>query len=259
MSGRRFPRAFAQVRGLDGRRDPAAEDDRLGRRRYSQATHEYYRLFNEGVRDALGGHEAAEVLISSMNFGVIERLLRAGRWNELGDYVAEKAVQLERGGADFILLVSHTLHKVANRIIESVSVPFVDMIDVTAAAVRSRGLTRIGLLGTHATMADPFYRGRYSSLGVELLAPDEPSMVEVDRIIFDELCRAQILPNSREFYVRVIKTLEHSGAQGVILGCTEIPLLIREADLDGFPSFDMGRLHTSRAVEIALKGVARRA
>src|SRR5436309_10390379 len=98
----------------------------------SQATHEYYRRFNEGVGRALGGHEAAEVLIASMNFGVIERLLRAGRWDQIGDYVADKAVRLERAGADFLLLVSHTLHKAAHRIVEAVGVPFVDMIEVTA-------------------------------------------------------------------------------------------------------------------------------
>lgn len=221
----------------------------------SQATHEYYRRFNEGVRAALGGHEAAEVLIASMNFGVVERLLRAGDWDGIGGYVADKAVRLERAGADFLLLVSHTLHRVAHRVVEATGVPFVDMIEVTAATARSRGLSRMGLLGTACTMTDPFYRGRYAELGVEVVTPGREAVREVDRIIFEELCRGRALPDSRAYYRRVVEGLGRAGAEGVILGCTEITLLLGEGELGDIPVLDTTALHTTRAVELALEGV----
>ena len=162
------------------------------------ATREYYRLLDEGVQQALGGHNAAELLLYSVNFENIKRFIKNGQWDEAGDYLAGKAVQLENGGADFVLLVSNTLHRVAQRIAGSVKIPFIDLLDVTATAIRRRGLCRVGMLGTMPVMTDEFFRERYRHHGVELISPDEDEKVEVDRIIFDELCRGELRPASKK-------------------------------------------------------------
>ncbi len=216
------------------------------------ATRECYRLLDEGVQRALGGHNAAELLLYSVNFENIRRYLRNGQWDLIGDYLVEKAMRLEKGGADFLLLASNTLHRVAHRIVTAVNIPFVDMLDVTASAITQRGLRRVGMLGTMPVMSDVFFRDRYREHGVEILSPDDAAKTDVERIIFDELCHGRFLPASKEFYREVIETMRHKGAEGVVLGCTEIKLLISQADMPDFPVFDTTTLHCRKAVELAI-------
>jgi aspartate racemase len=216
------------------------------------ATREYYRLLDEGVQAALGGHNAAELLLYSVNFENIKQFIKNGQWEDAGLYLAGKAVQLENGGADFILLVSNTLHRVAHQISQAVRIPFIDILDVTAKAIRDRGLRRPGMLGTLPVMTHEFFRDRYLQHGVELVSPSPEELVEVDRIIFDELCRGELAPASKGRYLEVIEGMRRRGAEGVVLGCTEISLLISQADIPDFPVFDTTTLHCGKAVELAL-------
>jgi aspartate racemase len=218
------------------------------------ATREYYRLLDEGVQEAKGGHNAAELLLYSVNFENIKQFIKKGLWAEVGDYLVDKAVRLEKGGAAFILLVSNTLHRVSHRIVEAVDIPFIDLLDVTAAAIRQHGLRRVGMLGTIPVMSDDFFRQRYEELGVEIQSPDEIARKEVDRVIFEELCRGRMLPASKGFYRRVIERMRQEGAEGVVLGCTEIKLLIDQCDLPDYPVFDTTVLHCRKAVQLSLPG-----
>jgi aspartate racemase len=218
------------------------------------ATRECYRLLDEGVQSALGGHNAAELLLYSVNFENIRRFLQNGQWDDLGDYLTDKAVRLEKGGADFILLASNTLHRVAYRIVEAVDIPFIDMLDVTATAIRGWGVRRVGMLGTMPVMSDEFFRESYRTHGIELISPEPAAKAEVERIIFDELCRGQFLPSSKEYYRKVIERMEQEGAEGIVLGCTEIKLLISQLDIPDIPAFDTTTLHCANAVELALPG-----
>lgn len=221
----------------------------------SQATAEYYRLLNSGVQAILGDRNAAEILLCSVNFQNIERFVRNGQWDDAGTYLAEKACCLERGGADFIVMNSNTMHRVAYRIVEAIRIPFIDMYDVTAQAIRGQGLHKVGILGTLPVMTDSFYLEAYEKRGVELISPNEEAKREVDRIIFDELCRGHFLPVSKEYYCQVIHELECKGAQGIILGCTEIKLLINQSNLPDFPVFDTTTLHCEEAVRQCLRSI----
>jgi aspartate racemase len=218
----------------------------------AQATREYYRLFDEFVREALGGDNAAELLLYSMNFENIVAWLRDEDWDAIAAYVADKARRLECGGADFVLLVSNTLHRVSDRVASAIDIPFVDIFDATSEAIRAAGLTRVGLLGTFPVMTDPYYADRYLRHGVEVVVPGEADRREVDRIIFEELCRGVFLPESKATYRRVADDLLKAGAEGIILGCTEITLLIGAHDLGGIPTFDTARLHCQKAVSLCL-------
>ena len=216
------------------------------------ATRECYRLLDEGVQSALGGHNAAELLLYSVNFENIRRYLQNGQWDDISDYLVDKAIRLEKGGADFLLLASNTLHRVAHRIAEAVNIPFIDMLDVTATAITNRGLRRVGMLGTMPVMTDPFFRERYGAHGIEILSPDDAAKTEVERVIFNELCLGRFLPASKVFYRDVIETMRRKGAEGVVLGCTEIKLLISQADMPDFPFFDTTTLHCQKAVELSI-------
>jgi aspartate racemase len=216
------------------------------------ATRECYRLLDEGVQRALGGHNAAELLLYSVNFENIRRYLQNDQWDQIGDYLVDKAIRLEKGGADFLLLASNTLHRVAHRIVTAVNIPFIDMLDVTATAITERGIRRVGMLGTMPVMTDPFFRERYQAHGVEILSPEEAAKTEVERVIFDELCFGRFLPASKGFYRDVIETMRRRGAEGVVLGCTEIKLLISQGDMPDFPLFDTTTLHCQKAVELSI-------
>jgi aspartate racemase len=218
------------------------------------ATREYYRRLDEGVQAALGGQNAAEILLYSVNFENIRRCIENGRWDDVADYLVDKALRLERGGADFVLLVSNTLHRVADKIAAATHVPFVDMLDLTATTIREKGLRKVGMLGTLPVMRDEFYRERYGRHGVDILSPDEADQREVNRVIFDELCRGRFLPTSKANYRAVIEGMRQRGAEGVVLGCTEIGLLIDESGLPDLPVFDTTDLHCQKAIELALEG-----
>jgi aspartate racemase len=216
------------------------------------ATREYYRLLDEGVQAALGGHNAAELLLYSVNFENIKRFIKNGQWDEAGLYLAGKAVQLQNGGADFILLVSNTLHRVADKISQAVHIPFLDMLEVTAKRIREVGLRRVGMLGTLPVMTQEFFKDRYRQHGVELISPAQAELAAVDRIIFEELCRGALVPASKECYRAIVRGMRQRGAEGVVLGCTEIKLLIDQSDIPDFPFFDTTTLHCQKAVELAL-------
>ncbi|MFG3229222.1 aspartate/glutamate racemase family protein [Kitasatospora sp. NPDC048194] len=218
-----------------------------------ESTAEYYRLLNELTRDRLGGLHSARLVLHSVDFAEIERLQTAGRWEEAGSVLARAARSLEAAGADLLLICTNTMHKVADQVAAAVSVPLLHLADATAQAVRAAGVRRVGLLGTAFTMEQDFYRGRLASHGLEVLVPEEDARALVHRVIYEELCVGIVREESRAAYRRVIGDLVAAGAEGVILGCTEIELLVRPED-SPVPVFPTTRLHAKAAVAAALDG-----
>ena len=216
-----------------------------------ESTAEYYRLANELVRERLGGLHSARVLLSSVDFAEIERLQVAGAWDEAGDLLAAEAARLAAGGAELLVLCTNTMHKVADRVQAATAVPLLHLADATAGAVLAAGVRRVGLLGTAFTMEQAFYRDRLASHGLEVLVPDDADRDLVHRVIYDELVVGVVREESREAYRQVIARLVADGAQGVVLGCTEIELLVGQAD-SPVPVFPTARLHVEAAVEAAL-------
>jgi len=218
----------------------------------SQSTIEYYRLLDEGINDARGGHSASDLLIRSVDFGDVERFIRTEQWERAGEYLADAARDLEAGGAEFVLMATNTMHRVAPAIERALSVPFVHIVDVTADAVSAAGLDTVGVLGTDAVMTGDFYRDRFAEHGIDVVVPGPSDREVVDEIVFEELTKGEIREESRSTYLRVIDDLTDAGAQGVVLGCTEIDLLIDQADRPNVPMFDTTALHVERAVEYSL-------
>jgi aspartate racemase len=213
---------------------------------------EYYRMINEEVKQRLGGVHSAQSLMYSVDFAEIETLQHSGQWQQAGIMLADAALRLERGGADLLVLCTNTMHLVADAITSAVSIPFLHIADPTAAAIRAKGMRTIGLLGTRFTMEQPFYRDRLiEQHGLNVLIPDEPDRAEIHRIIYEELILGQIRSDSRERYLAVIERLSAAGAEGIILGCTEIGLLI-QPEHTPVPLFDTTRLHAIAAVDWAL-------
>ncbi len=218
-----------------------------------ESSAEYYRLLNSEMKARLGGHHNARSLMATVDFAEIEALQRAGDWDALGGLMAQAARQLERGGADIVLLATNTMHRVCASIEAAISIPFLHIADPTGTALRAAGVTRVGLLGTRYTMEQDFYVGRLREVhGIEAIVPDADERDDVHRIIYDELCHGVVKDVSRAVYQRVIDALAARGAQGVILGCTEITLLIGAGD-SSLPVFDTTALHAKAAVDWALK------
>jgi len=216
-----------------------------------ESTAIYYRLTNELVRERLGGLHSARILMTSLDFADVENLQVSSAWDRAGALLAEEAIRLEAAGADLLVLCTNTMHKVAHAIEEVATIPLLHLGDVTAAAVRSAGLDTVGLLGTAFTMSQEFYRGRLESHGLQVLVPDEPDQKMVHRVIYDELCQGVVREESRSAYVDVVQRLLDRGAQGVVLGCTEIEMLLDADDLT-VPSFPTTRIHVEAAVDAAL-------
>ena len=216
----------------------------------SVATEEYYNLINKKVREIEGGHNIAEMVIVSVNFGNIERFVRTENWEDAGDYLSEKAKKIESAGAVCLFLATNTMHKVRDRIKESISIPFIDIFETVSKEIIKSGKKKVGMLGTYPVMTDEFYIKAYRELGVELISPDEDEKKEVDRIIFDELTKNKFPLTSKDYYIQVIKNLSDKGAEGIILGCTEIKLLINQSDIPQVPLFDTTNLHCNLAAEI---------
>jgi aspartate racemase len=217
-----------------------------------ESSAEYYRLINEAVKERLGGLHSARSIMLSVDFAEIEAMQQAGRWEEAGVALAAAARGLERAGADCLVLCTNTMHKVADAITAEANVPFIHIADATAAAIRERGLRRVGLLGTRFTMEEPFYRGRLEARhGLEVLVPEADERAAVNRVIYEELCLGVVREESRAQYRAIMGRLAERGAQGIILGCTEITLLVTAAD-SAAPLFDTTRLHALAAVEFAL-------
>ncbi len=218
----------------------------------NQATGEYYRLINERINERLGGWDNGEIVIVSVNFGNIEAFVRQGRWTEARAYLAEKIGRLERAGAEVIVCVSNTMHRVVEPIMAERATPFIHIADPTGAAIQRAQLRRIALLGTLPVMRSLELRQRFKErFGIDIVAPNDTDMATVDRIIFDELVRRDLREESKREYLRIAHDLRAQGAEGIILGCTEIFLLIGQADLPGFPVFDTTELHVSAAVAFA--------
>jgi aspartate racemase len=218
-----------------------------------QATADYYRRLNRAVNDRLGGWNTAELLVSSMNFALSEAWVRRGEWDAAAEYLGGRARALEAAGAELLLCVSNTLHRVADRFAAGLRIPFLHIVDPTAAAIRAAGLSRVGLLGTKPVMATDFLKRRYlERFGVTILVPHAAEQEAIDRIIFDELCRGRFLPESKARYLANVDALAAAGAEAVILGCTEIPLLISQADRPQIRMFDTVELHVAAAVTQAL-------
>lgn len=217
-----------------------------------ESSAEYYRLVNEAVKERLGGLHSARSVLLTVDFAEIEAMQHEGRWDEAGARLAEAAQSLERAGADCVVLCTNTMHKVADTITAALRVPFIHIADATAAAIQARGLRRIGLLGTRFTMEEAFYKGRLADRhGLQVLVPEAADRALVNRVIYDELCLGQVRDASRASYRAIMARLAAQGAEGIILGCTEITLLVSQAD-SAVPLFDTTRLHALAAVEFAL-------
>ncbi|MEI4270857.1 aspartate/glutamate racemase family protein [Klenkia sp. LSe6-5] len=215
----------------------------------------YYRLLNEGVRERWGGLHSARCVLLSVDFAGIEELQVRGEWEAAGELLARDAAAVQAAGADLVLLCTNTMHRVAPALEAVLDVPLLHIADVTAAAVRRVGLTRVGLLGTAFTMEQPFLRDRLVAGGLEVVVPGAADRAEVHRVVYEELCRGVVSDASRARFVEVVDRLAADGAQGVVLGCTEIELLLGADDVD-VPVFATTALHVSAALDAALTGPA---
>jgi len=211
----------------------------------------YYQLINEGVRDRAGGFHSAPCVMTSVDFAVIEEMQARGAWDEAGRLLAREASRLEAVGAECIVLCTNTMHKVADAITAATSVPLLDVIDVTADAIRGAGIGTVALLGTRFTMGEPFYRDRMAGHQITTLAPSDEDQRVVNSVIYSELVHGVVRAESRTAYQEVIGRLVERGVEGVILGCTEIELLIG-ADDCSVPVFPTTRLHAHAAVDFTL-------
>ncbi len=217
-----------------------------------ESTVSYYQVLNREMGRRLGGLHSARVLLLSVDFQEIEELQHKGEWEELGRILAQEARRLEMAGADFLVVCTNTMHLVAPAIQEGVGIPLLHIADATARRIRDAGLDSIGLLGTRFTMEEPFYRGRLvESHGLRVLTPPEADRAIVHRVIYEELVLGKILPESRAEYARIVDDLREQGAEGVILGCTEIGLLLAQED-SPLPLFDTALIHAEAAAAFAL-------
>ncbi|GAA2346658.1 aspartate/glutamate racemase family protein [Streptomyces caniferus] len=216
-----------------------------------ESTAEYYRLLNELARRRLGGLHSARCVLYSLDFAEIEQLQVQGRWEEAGEILASAARSLEKAGADMVLICTNTMHKVAGQVEAAVGVPLLHLADATADAVRAAGVRKVGLLGTAFTMEQDFYRARLEAAGLDVCVPDAEGRTLVHQVIYEELCLGVVKDESRKEYQRVIGGLVEAGAEGVILGCTEIELLVGPQD-SPVPVFPTTRLHAEAAIDVAL-------
>ena len=216
-----------------------------------ESTQSYYRLINEGIKAKLGNLHSADLLIHSVDFAPIGELQAQGKWEELGDIMVNSGKRLQAAGAQGLLIATNTMHKVAEQVQAATNLPLIHIADATADAIKQQGLTKIALLGTQFTMTEDFYKQRLIDASLQVLIPNTDARVEVHRIIYDELCQGQLLASSRQYYTQVINELAAQGAEGVILGCTEIGLLISQAD-SPIPVFDTTAIHAAAAVQFLL-------
>jgi len=217
-----------------------------------ESTVSYYKAINEGVKARLGGWHSARILLYSVDFQEIEDLQHLGRWTETADILSRAAQRIEAGGADFLVICTNTMHKVAPSIEASIDIPLLHIADATAARVKAVGYGKVGLLGTRFTMEQDFYKGRLLERhGIDTVVPDRDDREIVHKVIYDELCLGRIEESSRREYLRIISALREQGADAVILGCTEIALLVQQ-EHTSVPLLDTAQLHAEQAVEWAL-------
>lgn len=216
-----------------------------------ESTVTYYQLINETVKQQLGGLHSAKILMYSVDFAEIEEYQAQGKWAESAEVLAQAAANLETAGADFLLICTNTMHKVAPQVQSRVSIPLIHIAETTADALKAEGITTVGLLGTKYTMTQDFYKQKLIDAGISVVIPDEAGVELVNHVIYDELCLGIVKEESRQRYTAIIEQLRSRGAQGVILGCTEIGLLISQADTS-LPVFDTTRIHAEKAALFAL-------
>jgi aspartate racemase len=214
---------------------------------------EYYRIINEATRDKLGGLHSAKSIMYSVEFAEIEALQHAGRWDEASHILIAAAQRLEKAGADFVLICTNTMHKLYDDVQRQIRIPMLHIADATADVIKAKDIAKVGLLGTRFTMEEDFYKGRLiEKYDLEVIVPPAEEMQEVHRIIYDELCAGVIEPSSKLIYAGIIDRLVAAGAQGIILGCTEIGLLVKQED-SAVPLFDTTEIHAKAAVQYALE------
>ena len=217
-----------------------------------ESTIPYYRIINEEVKNRLGGLHSAKIVLYSVEFEEIEKCQSSGDWEKSGRILGRAAQGLEAAGADFILICTNTMHKVAPQIQSRISIPLIHIADATADALENAGVKTVALLGTKYTMTQDFYKNKLTDRGIRVIVPDEPDIETVNRVIYDELCRGIISPDSRHAYTEIIGKLKANGARGVILGCTEIGLLIHQED-SPLPVFDTTVIHARKAALLSVR------
>lgn len=216
-----------------------------------ESTSTYYREINEGIKKTLGGLHSAKIALFSVDFDEIEKLQHADDWEATATILTQAAQAVEASGADFLLICTNTMHKVAPQIETGIDIPLIHIADATAEQLRRDGVERVGLLGTRFTMEEDFYRDRLTQrFGIEVLIPEQPERELVHRVIYDELCLGKIADNSRRQYLSVMAKLAERGAQAIILGCTEIALLVQQQHT-AIPLYDTTQLHCAAAVRTA--------
>ncbi|MGM0851389.1 MAG: aspartate/glutamate racemase family protein [Bacillota bacterium] len=213
---------------------------------------EYYRIINKEVKRRLGGLHSARCLLYSVDFEEIERYQSVGDWKMAGETLGDVAHSLEKGGADFIVVCTNTMHKVISDIQEKISIPILHISDATAKQIKKQGINSVGLLGTKYTMEQDFYKLRLESNSIKVMVPNDNEREIVNKVIYEELCLGKVQQKSRDYYKKVIRDLIEKGAEGIILGCTEIGLLIKPEDSE-VPLFDTTYIHALEAVNMSLR------
>ncbi len=217
-----------------------------------ESTTTYYTAINEEVKLKLGGLNSAKICLYSVNFDEIEKLQHQGDWDETTLILSDAAKSIQAGGADFLLICTNTMHKIAPEIESAIDIPILHIADATAEKLKENGIKKVGLLGTRFTMEQDFYKGRLTDkFGINVIVPSAQEQTQVHNIIYDELCKGKINESSREIYLKIIKQLHDSGAEAVILGCTEIPLLVQQSHTE-VPLYDTTSIHAKQAVKLAL-------
>ncbi|AGK61659.1 aspartate racemase [Archaeoglobus sulfaticallidus PM70-1] len=216
-----------------------------------ESTAEYYRIINEMISSKLGNLHSAKILLYSFDFEEIVEKQKTEDWKALGDILAERAAALENAGADMVLICTNTMHKVADDVQSRINIPLVSIIDATAEEIVKNGIKKVGLLGTLFTMEDDFYRDGLKKYGIDVVVPDKKERKFVHDVIFGELCKGIIKKESKSRFLEIISKLVENGVEGIVLGCTEIPLLVKQEDVD-IPIFDTTEIHARKAVEMAI-------
>ena len=217
-----------------------------------ESTLTYYQLINEGVKKSLGGLHSAKICLFSVDFDEIEKLQHSGKWDKAAEILTQAAKKIQLCGADFLVICTNTMHKLAPEIQSGISIPILHIADATAEKLKKDGVAKAGLLGTKFTMEQDFYRARFKEkYGIDVIVPDEKDRDLVHNVIFKELCLGEIIESSRKEFIRIIDNLKKRGAEAVILGCTEIPLLIKQKHTD-LPVYDTTKIHAEAAVKMAV-------
>jgi aspartate racemase len=216
-----------------------------------ESTALYYRLINEGIKARLGGLHSARIAMVSVDFQEIESMQHRGDWDGAANALIDAARSIEAAGADFLLICTNTMHKVADQVESAINIPLLHLADATALAIKQQGISTVGLLGTAFTMQQDFYKGRLAHHNLDVLVPKDTDIEQVHRIIYEELCLGVVKPESRQVYLGVMDNLRNQGAQAIIEGCTEIVLLVQQQHTD-IPLFDTTAIHAQAAVEHAL-------